>query len=781
MGLLRSNSPMNGIQMALSCWQEWEELTRALRAYRSRATPGNHASCSRWNILSRVCERLTTKHRFAARFFLTYLCVWLPLLLIGIIQTHHTRNNLIVKEEAAVSSQLLSICNELDDLYLSYQSNSIALARTPELLPYKMLGDYIDAYYGIRYLKSVMMYDLYAYETIMYYGQGKIYASFGYAGLETYLTKTLQIRNADAIVAVFESENNRVQCAWRDAASGFVVLHFPVRDGASNILISANYCIPFSSYRRLLNRLSDTQPVYINLAFPNGEVVHYDGRNGLALVSHEDYAMAMRASKYTILQRTSRAMGVSVEIVSDPKQIYSDVNNVQYINNLLMMVGVGASMLASVYLSRNRSRKIRNIEALAGVNPTGFSAKGTGLLLPDEYAHIQSIIQLTQQESSDLRSSQRIHQTLLKQQTLQLMFHSFFKSRSDVNQVLGIAGIELFEEHYFVGGVLLPESSVIPEMLWARFALELCCAESLNAQPVFFYLLELPNTDLTNSLRAGVLEEIQTLLKQSGVEAACLGVSQAYQDIYEASYAYQEVMGLLERAEIASGFETKFWEYPSEVPRKALQLDKHALEGFLTSVEERDAEAAASALHGLNQQILAGSDSDESKRYLRYTILQPMIELIQTKLPDVSGALVEGLLRIDPSDGASFEEQINRLLSQHLVIHTRQDNFQRVLDYIRANYADCNLTAEKVAEYGGFNKAYLSRLFKTRTQLTYIDYLTHVRMNKAKELLRDTDASIREIVNLVGYIDDSSFRRKFKLLYGISAMDYRNRRNEDEL
>lgn len=720
---------------------------------------------------------LNVKPRYAARFFLTYFCVWFPLLLISIIQTQVTRDNLIRKEEAAVSSQLYLICEELDDLFFSYRSNSISLTNAPELLPHKVTGDYLGAYYGIRYLRSATLYDLYAQDTCLYFGQGKVYSIQGYVGLSTYLSKTLRIQNAADIEAIFESDALAAGCAWRDATSGYLILHCPIR-GKSDAKISVNYTIPFTAFSRILGRMSDTQPAYINLIFEDGSTVHYDGHNNLSLIAPAAYETDTAATHYTTIRRPLDSMGMAVEIVYNPDEIYADVNSAQHLNTLLVLLGVVASTIASVFLSQNRSKKIRSIEEMAGLPMEDAASTRSGVRLHDEYAHIQSIIRLAQQETSDLRSSQQMHAILLKQQTLQLIFHSYFKGRDAVNHVLSLGEMELFEENYFVGGIQLPPSTVVPGALWARFAAELCCAESVKGRTTFFFLLEIPNADLLLELRKNVVEEMKRLLVQTGIPSACLAVSQAYQDIYDASYAYQEVLSLLEQTQGGPGYEVKYWEYAASAPSGAISLDAAGLERFLTAVEERDPDAAAHALRDLNQSIAASGQSQGSQRYLRYCILQPLIALVQTQMPDISSAFVDAIVRMDPSDGLHFEENVNRLLGLYLPPTQRQDNFQRVLDFIRDNYADCNLTAELVAEYGGFSKAYLSRLFKARTQLTYIEYLTHVRMNKAKELLRSTDLSIREIVGLVGYVDDSSFRRKFKALYGTSAMEYRNRKHE---
>ncbi|MBQ8815640.1 MAG: helix-turn-helix transcriptional regulator [Lachnospiraceae bacterium] len=107
-----------------------------------------------------------------------------------------------------------------------------------------------------------------------------------------------------------------------------------------------------------------------------------------------------------------------------------------------------------------------------------------------------------------------------------------------------------------------------------------------------------------------------------------------------------------------------------------------------------------------------------------------------------------------------------------------QERFAEILSYIDENYSDCNLTAEHVANHVNLNKTYLSRLFKQKMNISYMDYLTNIRMNHVKILLEETDKSVADICNEVGYIDVSSFRRKFKKIFGVSVSEYRGMMRE---
>lgn len=94
------------------------------------------------------------------------------------------------------------------------------------------------------------------------------------------------------------------------------------------------------------------------------------------------------------------------------------------------------------------------------------------------------------------------------------------------------------------------------------------------------------------------------------------------------------------------------------------------------------------------------------------------------------------------------------------------------LKYIRENYYK-NITLEDVARSVYISPYYLSHLFKEELNITFLEYLTMVRMEEAKELLKDTSLSIVAIASQVGYEDASYFSKVFKKYVGISPSQYR--------
>lgn len=95
-------------------------------------------------------------------------------------------------------------------------------------------------------------------------------------------------------------------------------------------------------------------------------------------------------------------------------------------------------------------------------------------------------------------------------------------------------------------------------------------------------------------------------------------------------------------------------------------------------------------------------------------------------------------------------------------------------DYIGTNYAS-ELTLEEVSREVNISPYYFSRLFKDETGENFIEYLTLVRIQKAKELLDEGVLSVKEICFQIGYGDPNYFSRIFKKVVGKTPTEYKER------
>lgn len=112
--------------------------------------------------------------------------------------------------------------------------------------------------------------------------------------------------------------------------------------------------------------------------------------------------------------------------------------------------------------------------------------------------------------------------------------------------------------------------------------------------------------------------------------------------------------------------------------------------------------------------------------------------------------------------------------------HSDQDltqEIQKIQAFIRQHYAD-KVSLEDLAQLIQLNKFKLIRLFKQATGLSPIDYLIHVRIEEAKNLLLASSLSVADISESVGFHSPSHFSKAFKSLNHMTPSDYRKQAAE---
>lgn len=96
-----------------------------------------------------------------------------------------------------------------------------------------------------------------------------------------------------------------------------------------------------------------------------------------------------------------------------------------------------------------------------------------------------------------------------------------------------------------------------------------------------------------------------------------------------------------------------------------------------------------------------------------------------------------------------------------------------ISDIIQSEYSNSQLDISRVAEKVGISYSYVCKIVKERTKLSFTNYLNHYRIQKGKQLLVETDLSVMQIAEKVGYVNDQSFTRYFKKFEGDTPGKYR--------
>ncbi len=101
-----------------------------------------------------------------------------------------------------------------------------------------------------------------------------------------------------------------------------------------------------------------------------------------------------------------------------------------------------------------------------------------------------------------------------------------------------------------------------------------------------------------------------------------------------------------------------------------------------------------------------------------------------------------------------------------------EKNLPNSVKYIHDHYNE-NIDLQVLANIEHYNSTYYSEWFKKNMGVSPTEYIQRLRVERAKELLRDTDLNMIQIANEVGYNHNSSLTRVFRLYENTTPLDYR--------
>ncbi|MNI18691.1 HTH-type transcriptional regulator YesS [compost metagenome] len=206
-------------------------------------------------------------------------------------------------------------------------------------------------------------------------------------------------------------------------------------------------------------------------------------------------------------------------------------------------------------------------------------------------------------------------------------------------------------------------------------------------------------------------------------------------------------------------------------------LDKDIIQAIRSGLEEE----AADLIRQFMDELSAGGSTE-------LVIQQGMLQLLGSVR---YAAMQSGMNPLQLFGSVNLYEQLAEIKErdemlrwlQHKVVHvfvqemiSRQDYHlrhivEKVVLYLHEHYMT-GLSLESCADMFGTSPYTLSRAFKQIVGINFIDYLTNLRIENAKKLLKDSDLKINEVAEKVGY-QHSYFNRLFKKYEGITPSRYR--------
>ncbi len=210
-----------------------------------------------------------------------------------------------------------------------------------------------------------------------------------------------------------------------------------------------------------------------------------------------------------------------------------------------------------------------------------------------------------------------------------------------------------------------------------------------------------------------------------------------------------------------------------------LKINRSAVESYLKcGVKEDLDEFFDTFIRPLGETVLAST-------IVRHYILMDVVLTTAKFLSDLGGNsdqiipdldLIEDIRTID-----QIRQQVQAILlaalafRDHRVASQYAALIQRACAYIDSHYADANLSLPEVAGQANLSPSHFCTVFSQETGKTFKEYLTEIRIQRARELLRTTALKSFEIAEMIGYSDPHYFSYVFRKHTDLSPTEFRCR------
>lgn len=268
---------------------------------------------------------------------------------------------------------------------------------------------------------------------------------------------------------------------------------------------------------------------------------------------------------------------------------------------------------------------------------------------------------------------------------------------------------------------------------------------------------------------------------QKSYHTASRAFSQRY--LYDENILYYDEMETMEHP--GGQAETEDNAYLQKVDVNA--LNPAILQKFLSNgLQEETENFVKDYFYAIGQEPM------ESLVFRNYVILNVRFSVISfikglgCDTNEMESADTEEVLAESGKNMESAIAYAKKMISQAIEIRDQNSGnknrsiLKTAVDFIDSHYMEEDISLNTVANVANVSSNHFSALFSQNMGQTFIEYLTTLRMNKAKELLRCTGMRSSEIAGEIGYKDAHYFSYLFKKTQGMTPSDYRKAREDKE-
>lgn len=718
-----------------------------------------------------------------AACYMLLLCIILAVLSIALNYTLAAYKDDVV---SATRQRYEAVVNKIDDEIQSFSvvANDIYTDTSLKLSIFNKYNvNSMEAHKSLSLYRDSV--DL-AEDMLLCFQTDKLYTSQGYVRTIVYtsITRNLTPESEALFVRALEERADDVclPVTTRDGKTGmFYFFSSPVSKKINAVTVAV-----YVSGEKLEDRIAESLGIYDCVA-----MMEYEDGEILACVTNVDsmsreevdaFCESMQKdfsnSEYTMIKCTSEHQEYLLYFAVSDRQIWERPMQIQIVLLCGGLIIFGVMMTAILLISYRFYRPVSEIAELA-MKQEGIENPG----IDSEYdiirrAVVQNLSQSYQYVNNYVTMRAKVRETLT-------MFLCSGVVRDEERLCKIMSEFDLMPRGtcYAVMGMLVDNNSqVIYELLGQREQLQLCAVSEIKGHSIIFVIAGFTDVDLKYKCRMQLGNDLRRYAEECGSRCDLLASGLVYDNLKDICLSYREMVSVMEYTIGGKAIDQiSFFDEFAKLNSEDYVITSRRIAGLYKAVREGDLQSAVKKIHSL-MKVYENIKEEEKRRFHRYSIVQT----IMGALPDdvSKQEMQDEFLHLYLIDNDTFEERVNHLLSELFRekgtkdIEDAADKRTKLLSYINAHYAECDLTQERVADAFGISRQSVNAIVKSVLGVTYSEYVSFLRCEYAAKLLGQTDLKVLEIVEKIGYIDASSFIRKFQTYYDMTPGQYRLKSKE---
>lgn len=286
-------------------------------------------------------------------------------------------------------------------------------------------------------------------------------------------------------------------------------------------------------------------------------------------------------------------------------------------------------------------------------------------------------------------------------------------------------------------------------------------------------------TRQTEAALESVLRNIEHYLQIT----VTIGVGPTVDRLTEIKYSYEDALSALDYQLVLGSGKIIYIHDVERRPRKKLRFDELKEQALVRCLKVGTTEELPEVVESIFQEITEDDAYSDVQLYL-IEVMTVLIKTAKDADADAEELFGSGL----PSFAELFKltsllEAQRWFLDLCMAImkrisskrqHSYKDIVDKAISYIKNHFNEPDLSIQKICSHLHVSPGYFYGIFKKEVKMTFVQYVMHIRMEIARELLRTTELKAFEIGERVGIVEPNYFSFCFKKQVGVSPREYRN-------